>query len=84
MIADSIAYLRRMGREVIYDAEHFFDGWKANPEYACAARSRPRPKPARRLVVLCDTNGGNLPEKIAELTRGRQRVAEGAGGHPLP
>ncbi len=34
MIADSVAYLRRMGHEVIYDAEHFFDGWQANPEYA--------------------------------------------------
>ena len=47
MIADSVRYLREAGREVIYDAEHFFDGWKSNPEYALATCGpRPRPAPA--------------------------------------
>ena len=47
MIADSVRYLREAGREVIYDAEHFFDGWKSNPEYAAktiqAAAAKPGP-----------------------------------------
>ncbi len=68
MIADSVAYLRRMGCEVIYDAEHFFDGWKANPDYA-RRTIQAAAEAGARTVVLCDTNGGNLPEKIAELTR---------------
>ncbi|MEC9003403.1 MAG: citramalate synthase, partial [Planctomycetota bacterium] len=61
MIADSVQFLAGMDREVIYDAEHFFDGWKGNPEYAgqtllAAARG------GARLIVLCDTNGGSMPE----------------------
>lgn len=68
MIADTIRYLREQGRDVIYDAEHFFDGWKANPEYAaktvCAAAEA-----GAMLVALCDTNGGSMPEEIAALTR---------------
>ena len=68
MIAESIAHLVDRGRRVIYDAEHFFDGWEANPPYAlqtilAAAQA------GASMVVLCDTNGGTLPEKIAELTR---------------
>jgi 2-isopropylmalate synthase len=75
MIADSVRYLRAAGREVIYDAEHFFDGWKANPEYArrtieTAARA------GARLVVLCDTNGGSMPEEIAALTKAAQAALD--------
>ena len=63
MIADSVQFLAGMEREVIYDAEHFFDGWKGNPEYAgqtllAAARA------GAQLIVLCDTNGGSMPEEI--------------------
>src|SRR5690606_20396316 len=68
MIRETIAYLRAAGREVIYDAEHFFDGWKLNDQYA-----RPTIQAAAEagasIVVLCDTNGGSMPEEIAELTR---------------
>jgi len=68
MIADSVAYLVGAGREVIYDAEHFFDGWKNNPEYAarpiCAAGEA-----GAHLVALCDTNGGSLPEEIEKYSR---------------
>ena len=53
------------GREVIYDAEHFFDGFKRNPEYA-AADAPGRRRRRRGVVVLCDTNGGTLPEEVAE------------------
>src|SRR6185369_13795611 len=68
MITDTVKYLRECGREVIYDAEHFFDGWKRNPEYA-AKTVRAAAAAGAKLVVLCDTNGGSLPEEIAELTR---------------
>jgi 2-isopropylmalate synthase len=68
MIADTIEFLRSRGCEVIYDAEHFFDGWQANHEYAAktilvAARA------GARMVVLCDTNGGSLPECVVQRTR---------------
>lgn len=68
MIADTVAFLRSQGREVIYDAEHFFDGWKLNADYARQTIGAAAEAGAR-LVVLCDTNGGSLPEEIAELTR---------------
>ncbi len=68
MIADSIRFLAAAGREVFYDAEHFFDGWKANREYA-ARTIRAAAEAGARTVVLCDTNGGTLPEEIAEITR---------------
>ena len=68
MIADSVRYLREHGREVIYDAEHFFDGWKANPEYALKT-IQAAAEAGAELIVLCDTNGGTMPEEIAALTR---------------
>ena len=75
MIAETIDYLRSRGREVFYDAEHFFDGYAANPEYAAetilaAARA------GARLVVLCDTNGGSLPEQIRQRTAAAIKVLE--------
>jgi 2-isopropylmalate synthase len=73
MIRDSVSYLKRAGREVIYDAEHFFDGWRANPAYA-ALTIRAAAEAGASLVVLCDTNGGSLPETIAERTRSAQEV----------
>src|SRR5437763_432785 len=68
MIAETIDYLASQGREVFYDAEHFFDGYAANPEYAgetilAAVRA------GAKLVILCDTNGGSLPEVVAERTK---------------
>lgn len=68
MIRDSVGYLRQCGCEVIYDAEHFFDGWKANPKYALLTVQAAAASGAK-LVVLCDTNGGSLPEEVAEMTR---------------
>lgn len=68
MIRDSVRFLREAGREVIYDAEHFFDGWKANPEYA-ARTLLAAAEAGASLVVLCDTNGGSMPEEIAHHTR---------------
>jgi 2-isopropylmalate synthase len=64
MIADSVGYMRSLGREVIYDAEHFFDGWFHNPEFALKT-IRAAQEAGARMIVLCDTNGGRLPEEIA-------------------
>ena len=64
MIADSVAYCRTRGREVFYDAEHFFDGHHANPEYALATLQAAAGSGATT-VILCDTNGGSLPTAIA-------------------
>lgn len=68
MIADSVGYLTQAGRQVFYDAEHFFDGWKANPEYAALA-IRTAAQAGAQLVILCDTNGGSLPEEISAITQ---------------
>ena len=68
MIADSVSFLTEAGREVFYDAEHFFDGWTANPEFA-AQTIQAAARAGAKLVILCDTNGGTLPEEIAKLTR---------------
>jgi len=66
MIADSVAHLVGRGREVVFDAEHFFDGYKANPDYALACVAAAYDAGAR-WVALCDTNGGTLPHEIAEI-----------------
>jgi 2-isopropylmalate synthase len=68
MIRDSVAYLAAQGREVIYDAEHFYDGWRADPDYALATVDAAVAGGAGT-VVLCDTNGGTLPERVAEGVR---------------
>ena len=64
MIADSVEYLVGHGRQVLVDAEHFFDGYRANPEFSLRALEAAVVKGARHLV-LCDTNGGSLPHEIA-------------------
>ncbi|MBV7378493.1 citramalate synthase [Maritimibacter dapengensis] len=67
-ISASIAYLVREGREALFDAEHFFDGYKANPEYALSC-VRAAYDAGARWVVLCDTNGGTLPREVEAITR---------------
>ena len=66
MIADSISYLKSRGRRVFYDAEHFFDGFNENQNYAIRCLHSAYDAGAERLV-LCDTNGGTLPHRIAEV-----------------
>lgn len=66
MISESVAYCKEHGREVIYDAEHFFDGYKANAEYAVATVKAAALAGASS-VVLCDTNGGSLPWEVQEI-----------------
>src|SRR5204862_3904197 len=65
MIADSVAYLKSAGREVAVDAEHFFDGYRASPRYALEVLTAAADAGADWLV-LCDTNGGSLPEQVAD------------------
>lgn len=68
MIFDSVQYLKSQGLEVIYDAEHFFDGYKNNRSYALATIKQAEAAGAD-WIVLCDTNGGSLPNEIAEIVR---------------
>lgn len=66
MIAESVAHVEKKKREAFFDAEHFFDGYKANPDYALSAVKAAHDAGAR-WVVLCDTNGGSLPFEIEEI-----------------
>src|SRR5206468_2925384 len=65
MIEESIAFLRASGRRVVYDAEHFFDGWRADPSYALATLAAAA-RGGAETIVLCDTNGGSLPWQITD------------------
>jgi 2-isopropylmalate synthase len=65
-IRASFAHLHKAGREALFDAEHFFDGYKANPDYALAVVQAAYQAGAR-WIVLCDTNGGTLPEEIGQI-----------------
>jgi 2-isopropylmalate synthase len=67
MIADSVAYCKAAGRRVFYDAEHFFDGYKHNFDYALATIEAAA-KAGAEVVVLCDTNGGTHPHVVFEAT----------------
>ncbi len=66
MIADSVRTTADRGKEVIFDAEHFFNGYKANPDYAIQCIEAAH-RAGARWVVLCDTNGGALPHEIADI-----------------
>jgi 2-isopropylmalate synthase len=68
MISSSVAYLKSRGKEVIYDAEHFFDGYKANPGYAIRTL-RAAAVSGADVLVLCETNGGALPWEVEEIVR---------------
>lgn len=68
MIYDSVSFLKGQGRSVIYDAEHLFDGYRLDPEYAIDTLKAAISAGAKK-IVLCDTNGGSVPELIAEVTR---------------
>ncbi|MGH7978613.1 MAG: citramalate synthase, partial [Limisphaerales bacterium] len=68
MIADTVRHLKEHGKFVVYDAEHCFDGYKLDPEYALATWQAAE-KAGADFVVLCDTNGGCLPDEIAAITR---------------
>ena len=68
MIADSVRYCAEHGRQVFYDAEHFFDGYAANPQYALQTLIAAQ-KAGACCLCLCDTNGGSLPDQVAEAVK---------------
>ncbi len=68
IIRETIAYCTAHGREVIFDAEHFFDGYKHNPDYAMEVL-RTAADAGASVLTLCDTNGGAFPDEIGEITR---------------
>jgi len=68
MIGDTVRFLKKHKKEVIYDAEHFFDGYKDSPEYALSTLKSAKEAGAD-MLVLCDTNGGTLPFEIFEITQ---------------
>ena len=81
IVSDSIQYLRDHGLEVIFDAEHFFDGYKEDPEYALSVLKAAEGAGARTLV-LADTNGGCLPHEVAEIVAEvKERVRRPIGIH---
>ena len=81
MIRESVAYMKSKGREVIFDAEHFFDGFLANQEFAMATLETAASAGADWLV-LCETNGGNLPWQVEEIVRAvAQRIGTPLGVH---
>ena len=79
MIADSVRYLKSRGREVIYDAEHFFDGYRADREFALKTL-RAALENGADWLVLCDTNGGSLPQEVQDVVAAVVREVGGAIG----
>ncbi len=79
-IASSIRHLVAKGREALFDAEHFFDGYRANPSYALSCLHAARDAGAR-WIVLCDTNGGTLPSDVGRITA--EVIAAGIPGDRL-
>lgn len=81
MIFDSVAFLKKNGREVIYDAEHFFDGYKDDAAYALATIKAAIAGGAD-VIVFCDTNGGSLPDEVFEIvSRVRSQIKGELGIH---
>ena len=81
MIESSVAFLKEHSEEVIYDAEHFFDGYKANPEYAIETL-RAAEKGEADCIVLCDTNGGTMPWEIEKILADvKKRISTPLGIH---
>ncbi|MFT6945517.1 MAG: 2-isopropylmalate synthase, partial [Yoonia sp.] len=79
-VAASFAHIKAQGREGLFDAEHFFDGYKANPDYALKAIHAAYDTGAR-WIVLCDTNGGVLPHEVSDIVKAV--IASGISGDHL-
>ncbi|MAG94892.1 MAG: citramalate synthase [Planctomycetaceae bacterium] len=75
MIADSVGFLHAEGRSITYDAEHYFDGYRANPEFALKT-IRAAADAGAEIIVLCDTNGGRLPEEIVEAVQAAGKAVD--------
>src|SRR5690349_12276083 len=75
MIGDSVGFFKQAGHELIYDAEHFFDGFKANPDYALATLAEAA-KAGADWIVLCDTNGGLITFEVPEIMARVRQVTD--------
>jgi len=73
MIEDSVRFLKSHDREVVYDAEHYFDGFRHNPDYALATL-RAATAGGADVIVFCDTNGGTLPKEVAKAIKAAKKV----------
>jgi 2-isopropylmalate synthase len=81
MVEESVAHLAGKGRRVIFDAEHFFDGWKEDPDYSASVLDAAA-RGGAEMLVLCDTNGGSLPGEISRAVRWmRERIDLPLGIH---
>jgi 2-isopropylmalate synthase len=83
MIEDTLTFLASQGRQVIYDAEHWFDGYKNNPEYALQTLVAAI-KGGAKWLVLCDTNGGSLPHEISQIVEDVLRLLPTLGITEIP
>ncbi|MFO7302581.1 MAG: citramalate synthase [Acidobacteriota bacterium] len=82
LISDTVSYLKAHGREVVYDAEHFFDGYEANPDYALRTLEAAH-RAGADVLCLCDTNGGTLTPRLQEIVAEVRRRFDGVIGiHP--
>ncbi|HTW66830.1 MAG TPA: citramalate synthase [Bryobacteraceae bacterium] len=79
LIGETVKYLKDHGREVVYDAEHFFDGYNANPEFALRTIEAAK-KAGADVLCLCDTNGGNLTHRIVEVVSEVRKRFDGVIG----
>jgi 2-isopropylmalate synthase len=79
LIEDTVSYLKAHGKEVIYDAEHFFDGYRANSAFALRTLEAAK-KAGADVLCLCDTNGGSLPQAVAEIVADVRRRFDGIIG----
>ena len=81
IIGDSVLYLKNHGKEVVYDAEHFFDGYKSDKTYAMKTLDAAQ-RGGAHVIVLCDTNGGTLTHEVAEIVHDIKRAAFDTSRHP--
>ncbi len=79
LISDTVGYLKSHGREVVYDAEHFFDGYLANPTFALRTLEAAK-RAGADVLCLCDTNGGTLPHRLADIVSGVRARFDGVLG----
>jgi 2-isopropylmalate synthase len=79
IIAETVAYLKAQGKEVVYDAEHFFDGYRANREYALRTIAAAK-KAGADVIVLCDTNGGTMTSCLASICADVRKRTDGVLG----
>ncbi len=79
LISDTVSYLKAHGREVVYDAEHFFDGYEANPAFALRTLESAK-KAGADVLCLCDTNGGTLPGRLGQVVQEIRRAFDGVIG----